>query len=61
MKEAEMKMMLKGCRRCGGDLMPDGSDREGRTMSCLQCGLEVRLTVVSPVFQVPKVVRPIAA
>jgi hypothetical protein len=34
----EMKMVLKGCRRCGGDLFPDGEDREGRSMYCLQCG-----------------------
>ena len=40
-----MKMRLKGCRRCGGDLMPDSSDRDGVTMSCLQCGLEVTLRI----------------
>lgn len=38
-----MKMVLKGCRRCGGDLFPDGEDREGRSMYCLQCGLTVRM------------------
>lgn len=32
-----MKMRLKGCRRCGGDLMRDDSDRSGLTMACLQC------------------------
>ena len=37
-----MKMVLKGCRRCGGDLFPDGEDREGHTFYCLQCGLSVR-------------------
>ena len=60
-----MKMMLKGCRRCGGDLFPEGSDRDRLTdrltMSCLQCGLEVRLRVVSPPLRIPKVDRPIAA
>lgn len=38
-----MKMVLKGCRRCGGDLFPDGEDREGRSMYCLQCGLTIRI------------------
>lgn len=42
-----MKMRLKGCRRCGGDMFPDGSDREGRTLTCLQCGFEVRFRVVA--------------
>ena len=56
-----MKMMLKGCRRCGGDLIPDGSDREQWTMGCLQCGLEVRLQVVSPPLAIPLQPRPIAA
>jgi hypothetical protein len=42
-----MKMRLKGCRRCGGDMFPDGTDREGRTLTCLQCGLEVRFRVVA--------------
>lgn len=35
-----MKMKLKGCPRCGGDLMPDESDRDGVTYACLQCGAE---------------------
>jgi uncharacterized Zn finger protein (UPF0148 family) len=38
-----MKMVLKGCHRCGGDLFPDGEDRDGRTLYCLQCGLNVRV------------------
>lgn len=37
------KMMLKACQRCGGDLLLDASDREGQTMVCLQCGVEVPL------------------
>jgi hypothetical protein len=55
-----MKMRLKGCRRCGGDLMPDGSDRSGLTMACLQCGLEVRLRPVSKPFTLTTL-RPAAA
>ena len=46
-----MKIRLKGCRRCGGDMVHDRSDREGLTMSCLQCGQEMRLRPVSNVFQ----------
>lgn len=56
-----MKMMLKGCRRCGGDLMPDRSDRDGLTMYCLQCGIEVQFQAASRAFRVPAVRRPIAA
>ena len=41
--------------------MPDGSDRENGTMSCLQCGLEVHLKFVSPALRIPKVERPVAA
>jgi hypothetical protein len=47
-----MKMRLKGCRRCGGDLVHDRSDREGLTMNCLQCGQEIRLRPVSNVFNI---------
>ena len=39
-----MNARLKSCRRCGGDLFPDRSDREGRTMTCLQCGAEFTLS-----------------
>lgn len=45
-----MKMLLKRCRRCGGDPFPDREDREGHTLSCLQCGLSVRLTRVPRQF-----------
>lgn len=45
-----MKVLLKGCRRCGGDLFPDREDREHRTLACLQCGLSVRLVPVSRPF-----------
>lgn len=33
-----MKMILKGCSRCGGDLLPDRWDLEGQDMCCVQCG-----------------------
>ena len=38
-----MQMLLKGCRRCGGDLIPDRTDREGRSLTCLQCGHEAHI------------------
>lgn len=59
-----MKMRLKGCRRCGGDLFPDQSDRQGVTMSCLQCGLEVRFRIVGATAGLPAreaQQRPVAA
>ena len=56
-----MKMILKGCRRCGGDLIPDRDDREHRTRACLQCGLEVQFEIVSPAFRIAAAERPIAA
>jgi len=36
----KMHIVLKGCPRCGGDLIPNGWERDGRSMSCLQCGAE---------------------
>lgn len=56
-----MKMLLKGCRRCGGDLMPDRSDRDNRTLECLQCGLEVRIRAVGPAFKIRTEAQPLAA
>ena len=50
-----MKMRLKGCRKCGGDLVPDRSDRDGLTMSCLQCGQEARLRPVGNVFNLANI------
>jgi hypothetical protein len=55
-----LKMRLKGCPRCGGDLMPDRSDASDGTYGCLQCGRDfaaaeiahrnvVRLPVSMPV------------
>jgi hypothetical protein len=32
------KIMLKGCPRCHGDLVPDRWDLEGNDMCCVQCG-----------------------
>jgi hypothetical protein len=60
-KEDEMKMLLKGCRRCGGDLIPDRADREHRTMACLQCGLEVRIRFVGPSLAILQMARPLVA
>lgn len=33
-----MKLILKGCPRCGGDLMPDRWDLDGQDLCCVQCG-----------------------
>jgi hypothetical protein len=54
-----MRMRLKGCRRCGGDLMPDKSDRDGLTMSCLQCGQEMRFKPGSRTFSLASTLRPV--
>ena len=56
-----MKMLLKGCRRCGGDLIPDRADREHLTLACLQCGIEVRVRTVGPALRIPADARPLAA
>jgi hypothetical protein len=56
-----MKMRLKGCRKCGGDLVPDGSDRDGLTMSCLQCGQEMHLRPVGGQFRLAMAPLPPAA
>ncbi len=57
------QMKLKGCHRCGGDLFPDQSDREGRTLTCLQCGSEVALgSVLARIAQSPtRSPAPVAA
>jgi hypothetical protein len=54
-----MNAKLKACRRCGGDLFPDRSDREGRTLTCLQCGAEITLSfrladAPSPAMRAPQ-------
>ena len=35
-----MKVMLKACARCGGDLLRSRPDPETETLTCLQCGAE---------------------
>ena len=35
-----MRVMLKGCTRCGGDLVRARTDAETETVTCLQCGSE---------------------
>jgi DNA-directed RNA polymerase subunit RPC12/RpoP len=35
-----MKVMLKGCTRCGGDLVRARIDAETESVTCLQCGYE---------------------
>jgi hypothetical protein len=36
--ESDMKLLLKGCARCGGDLFPDSTEPEAASFACLQCG-----------------------
>jgi len=39
-----MKVLLKACARCGGDLMRSRPDAETETLTCLQCGAERDVT-----------------
>jgi hypothetical protein len=39
-----MKVMLKACARCGGDLLRSRPDPETETLTCLQCGAERDVT-----------------
>jgi hypothetical protein len=67
-----MKLILKGCPRCGGDLMPDRWDLDGQDMCCVQCGhaaptailrqraLQVRLTAVHPGYAIAGAQRKVA-
>jgi hypothetical protein len=41
-----MKIILKGCPRCHGDLVPDYWDLDGRDMCCVQCGFLATPAVV---------------
>jgi len=41
-----MKVILKGCPRCNGDLVPDRWDLDGQDMVCVQCGYEAPLVLV---------------
>ncbi len=51
-----MKVLLKGCTRCGGDLMRARADAETETVTCLQCGYERDIT---PGYGRPRLVRPV--
>jgi ribosomal protein S27AE len=42
-----LKMRLKGCPRCGGDLMPDRSDPAANTYACLQCGRDFSAAAIA--------------
>ena len=42
-----MKIWFRACKRCGGDLVPDGLDRFGKTLTCLQCGSDYTFSRVS--------------
>ena len=39
-----MKVLLKACARCGGDLMRSRPASETETLTCLQCGAERDVT-----------------
>ena len=44
---SNLKIRLKGCPRCAGDLMPDRSDASGNSYACLQCGREFSAALVA--------------
>ena len=49
-----MKVLLKGCTPCGGDLMRARAHAETETVTCLQCGYERDIT---PGYGWPRLVR----
>jgi DNA-directed RNA polymerase subunit M/transcription elongation factor TFIIS len=51
-----MKVLLKGCTRCGGDLMRARADAETETVTCLQCGYERDISLG---YGRPRLVRPV--
>ena len=51
-----MKVLLKSCTRCGGDLMRARADAETETVTCLQCGYERDITSG---YGRPRLVRPV--
>ena len=53
-----MKLMLKGCPRCGGDLMPDRWDLSGEDMCCAQCGYTASVYVLR---QARNTLQPVGA
>jgi hypothetical protein len=68
-----MKLILKGCPRCGGDLMPDRWDLEGEDLCCVQCGHaapaallrraavpQVRLAAMNPSYETATAQRKVA-
>ena len=52
-----MKVLLKGCTRCGGDLVRS-RDGETDTVTCLQCGYE---RDVRPGYGWARLVQPVPA
>ena len=42
-----MKFVLKGCPRCGGDLMPERY-LLSESLTCIQCGYEILLPAEAP-------------
>ena len=56
-----MKVMLKGCPRCGGDLVRARSDAETETVTCLQCGYERDVSPAPSWARLAKPIREAAA
>ena len=56
-----MKVMLKGCTRCGGDLVRARTDAETETVACLQCGYERDLAPAPAWARLTKPIREAAA
>jgi hypothetical protein len=43
-----MRVILKGCKRCGGDLIPDHWDWDDEMLVCVQCGHAIDVTSKPP-------------
>lgn len=56
-----MKVVLKGCPRCSGDLVPDRYSDGGRDMVCVQCGYEAPFVLVSHAAPMLVAKQPVAA
>jgi len=52
-----MKVMLKACTRCGGDLMRARTDPDTETVTCLQCGFERDLAPINTWARLPQPLR----
>jgi predicted nucleic acid-binding Zn-ribbon protein len=50
-----MRLVLSGCRRCGGDLFPDITESGEACFLCLQCGTTVRSSRGGQLFPSPSV------